>query len=202
MTYLTQILVGKPEALRSALCDSYAWHQALWQAFPGRNGEMRDFLSRVDDLGDRFRVYLLSDTEPSCQQWGEWSTREVASGFLDRSTYRFELRANPTVKRVVREESGSRKKNGRRTAIYDDVGLRKWLAGKATQCGFEVVAVDVGAPIPQPFRRRGGAGKHVRVDYRGVLRVQDRPCFRSAFKHGIGPAKAFGFGMLVLQPLA
>ena len=201
MTYLTQILIDKRVALKHQLIDSYRWHQALWKAFPAPKGASRPFLSRVDNQGQNYRVYLLSDRAPMMQPWGEWATREITSKFLEYTHYRFDLRANPTIKRVIRCESGERKKNGRRMAIYDPGQLNEWLQNKAQQHGFATLNVEIGAPVTQHFRRKNRTGKHVCVDFRGTLQVQNRNLFKDAFQTGIGPAKAFGFGMLVLQPL-
>ncbi len=201
MTFLTQIMVHKRDALQHRLTDSYRWHQALWKAFQAPNGTPRPFLSRVDNYGQNYCVYLLSDSMPMAQSWGEWATREIASNFLEYTHYRFDLRANPTVKRVVRNELGERKKNGRRTAIYKPDQLNDWLQNKARQHGFEILNVEIGAPVTQHFRRKNRSGKHVCVDFRGTLQVQNRDRFKDAFQTGIGPAKAFGFGMIVLQPL-
>ena len=44
-------------------------------------------------------------------------------------------------------------------------------------------------------------GTHAGVRFRGRLQVTDRERFIHAFHHGIGSAKAFGYGMLLLQPL-
>jgi CRISPR system Cascade subunit CasE len=52
------------------------------------------------------------------------------------------------------------------------------------------------------FVKQGHRGKHIGVDFQGVLRVTDRAAFHYAFETGIGPAKAFGFGLLMLQPVA
>lgn len=201
MIYLTQILIDKRDALQHRLTDSYGWHQALWKSFPAPDGTPRPFLSRVDHYGQTYRIYLLSDRVPTVQPWGQWATREIVPNFLDYTHYRFDLRANPTVKRVVRNESGERKKNGRRTAIYKPDQLDGWLQNKARQHGFEILNVEIGAPVTQYFRRKNRPGKHVCVDFRGTLQVQKRDRFKDAFQTGIGPAKAFGFGMIVLQPL-
>ena len=201
MTYLTQVSIDKRDALRHQLTDGYRWHQAFWKAFPAPHGTPRPFLSRVDDDGQMCRAYLLSDRIPAVQPWGEWATREIVPNFLEYVHYRFELRANPTVKRVVRNEVGERKKNGRRTAIYKPDQLNEWLQNKARQHGFTILNVEIGGPVTQHFRRKNKHGKHVCVDFRGTLQVQNRDRFKDAFQTGIGPAKAFGFGMIVLQPL-
>jgi len=51
------------------------------------------------------------------------------------------------------------------------------------------------------FCKPGARGVHSAVDFQGVLQVTDGPKFRETFARGIGPAKAFGFGLLVLAPL-
>lgn len=202
-TYLSQIRVSKVEAAHSGLRDPYAWHQALWRAFPGRDDEPRRFLFRVDDRHDHFRLLLLSPERPVVPSWGEWRTKEVAPGFLDHQRYRFQLRANPTVKRVVRLDDGSRKRNGRRTGISDEEGLMNWLERKAAQSGFDLVEATPGPPLSVFFTKDDGKrqGKHNSVDFQGFLRVTDREAFERAFHRGIGPAKAFGFGLLMLQPV-
>lgn len=202
MNYLTRVTVDKPTAIHHHLTDSYAWHQAFWKSFPGRDGQERRFLSRVDYQGRHYQALLLSEEKPEALDWGAWATKGIAPAFLERSLYHFALRANPTIKRVVRDEEGDRKKNGRRVAIYDREMLKEWLDRKAQEGGFEVMQVDIGPPISCSFLRKNANGKHISVDYRGVLRVLDRATFKETFRTGIGPAKAFGFGLMMLQPLS
>jgi len=202
MSYLSQIQVEKAEAARLRLRDSYAWHQQLWLAFPGRNGESRTFLFRVDDRHDFFRVLLLSPAAPLTPGWGAWAVKSIAHSFLGHDRYLFQVRANPTVKRVVRDNNGGVKKNGRRSGIYDTDGLRTWMQRKAEQSGFELEHYEAGPPIQSYFVKDGRRGKHIAVDFRGRLRVTEPVAFDRAFHAGIGPAKAFGFGLLMLQPVA
>ena len=50
---LTQILVSYEDAVRLLhIRDTYDWHQRVWQAFGGRDGQERDFLIRVDRKED------------------------------------------------------------------------------------------------------------------------------------------------------
>jgi len=202
MSYLSQIHVGKAEAAVLRLHDSYAWHRRLWLAFPGRDGETRSFLFRVDDKHDAFRILLLSPHPPAPQAWGAWQVAEVRSSFLAHERYLFQVRANPTVKRFVFDEAMALKKNGRRTGIYDQEGLLGWLQRKAAHSGFEVLECCPGPPIHGYFVKDGRRGKHIGVDFKGVLRVTDRGAFERAFRAGVGPAKAFGFGLLMLRPVA
>lgn len=201
MMYLTRIFVNDMTAAGKRLVDNYRWHKALWEAFAASGNNDRPFLSRIDRMQNRYLVYLLSETLPEHPEWGEWDTKKISGNFLDNHSYRFQLRANPTVKRVIRDENGERKKNGQRTAIYHTDELNQWIQNKSVKHGFVVKNLDIDPPIRHPFRKKGKSGVHVGVDFRGILSVKDKQLFENAFENGIGPAKAFGFGMLVLQPV-
>lgn len=202
MSHLTQVRLEKGEAVRLRLYDTYSWHQQLWRAFPERDAQARDFLFRVDDMRGSFRVLLLSPEAPAQPDWGTWEVKAVAQGFLDHQRYLFQVRANPTVKRVVRDDAGERKRNGRRTGIYGPEDLHAWMERKASQSGFEMLEYSAGPATQSFFVKDRRRGKHIAVDFEGMLRVLDRNAFRKAFDTGIGPAKAFGFGLLMLQPVA
>ena len=193
---LTRILIDKPEAAKVKLFDSYAWHRSLWHAFPGKDGEARDFLFRVDDDRNRFRVLLLSDDDPLHQPWGQWEPRRVRPDFLSHDRYRFQVRANPTMKKTF--DNGKK-----RIGLYDESLLREWMHRKAEQGGFALSdgTLQIGPALDVAFVKERVRGKHVSVDFKGVLQVRDRTAFQDSFKNGIGSAKSFGFGLLMLQPV-
>jgi CRISPR system Cascade subunit CasE len=196
MNFLTRVTVDHRSAAKWHLRDSYAWHQALWRTFPEK--EKRDFLFRVEPQEAGFLVYLLSESNPGSADWGQWETKSVAGSFLEHPAYRFQLCANPTVKK---KRDG--RKNGTRTAMYEPDELSAWLARKAEQGGFAVdaTALQISPPLNQPFYKKGQRGNHKRVEYQGVLKVTHPEKFKETFNRGIGSAKAFGFGLLVLQPI-
>ncbi len=202
MICLTQVWVERNEAARNQFRDVYAWHQAIWRAFPGEDGRPRKFLFRLDDRHERFRLLILSPRRPELPDWGTWRTKEIVPGFLEHEVYLFQIRANPTIKRVVRAADGTRKRNGRRTAITREEELSAWLERKAGQSGFEVLEAIAGPPTKVHFIKDRRQGTLVSVDFQGRLRVVDRDLFQRAFMKGIGPAKAFGFGLLMLQPVS
>lgn len=193
--FLTRITLSKSQAVQVGASDVYAWHRKLWEGFPGRDGLSRDFLFRIDDAGQDFRIFLVSEKAPVQPAWGYWGTKEVASSFLEHAAYRFQLRANPTMRR-----SSDR----RRLGIYQENRLHDWMRRKAQQHGFKVLegSLTVGAPTDVFFRKNGRRGKHVAVDFQGGMSVTDRDVFSAAFTNGIGSAKAFGFGLLMLQPVS
>ncbi len=192
--------------------DSYAWHKRIWQAFPGKPGAGRDFLTRLDDTGNGFRLLILSNEPPTRPDWcptAAWESKTVDSTFYRHSAYRFSLLANPTVKRVVRAGSGARNKNGRREPIVNREELIQWIIRKGTRHGFEIDAHTL-KTIPRPrqaFTKRDQStaqrhsGTHTATEFVGTLRVIDSAAFLVAASRGIGSAKAFGFGMLCLAPL-
>ncbi|MGE3312455.1 MAG: type I-E CRISPR-associated protein Cas6/Cse3/CasE [Limisphaerales bacterium] len=216
--HLTEIRLGYDTAAKAGLRDSYLWHQKIWQCFPGRESATRDFLTRLDPLDDHLRLLLLSAVVPQRPPWcpiDAWRTKPVPEAFLAAPAFRFSLVANPTQKLVVRDDAGRRKKNGRRIPILHredredpktgrrQAGLLSWLARKGEAHGF---AFDPGlvrtVPRPrQPFIKGGIAGLHAGVEFQGRLHVTHPELFRKAFASGIGSAKAFGFGMLILVPL-
>ncbi len=194
MNTLTQIMVNKTVAARKRLSDAYAWHKALWEAFPDRPDDNRDFLFRIDDQHSEFRVLLLSLHVPTPQTWGQWKGKPVSEHFLNHSHYAFQLKVNPTKRRC---------KDRRRLGIYDETELKDWIARKAQQYGFSLIkeSLSVGAPMNETFLKNHHRGKHVSVDFKGYLTVTNPDAFKSGFQKGIGSAKAFGFGLLMLQPL-
>ncbi|MCH5277632.1 MAG: type I-E CRISPR-associated protein Cas6/Cse3/CasE [Desulfovibrionaceae bacterium] len=207
MTWLARATLGKDDMAACRLLDNYDWHKAAWQCFPGMPDADRDFLLRLDWQENGCQVYILSGPEPVRPGWCPapgWEVKEIAPGFLRHERYRFDLLANPTRKLVVRDTEGKRRKNGRRVPLLHEDEQRRWLEGKGRQHGF---CLEDGVPLTveparrHPFLRQGTSGLHVGVRFRGVLSVTDRELFAAAFRKGVGSAKGFGFGMLLLQPI-
>jgi CRISPR system Cascade subunit CasE len=207
--FLTRAIISPRTVAVRDLRDSYAWHQLVWKAFPGRDGEARDFLTRLDDKSEGTQLLVISPCEPARPEWlgseDIWQTRPIPVGFFSRRNYRFQLRANPTVKRVVRDAKGARKKNGRREPVADPEQLRIWLERKGAACGFRICGDIETQFARQHFSKPPSSASAARgtlhsVDITGMLSVTDPQLFHLAVRNGIGSAKAFGFGLLVLSP--
>jgi CRISPR system Cascade subunit CasE len=69
--------------------------------------------------------------------------------------------------------------------------------GRDGAAGLEAVAVLPHQPVF--FRRGKRAGKLVMVTFEGVLTVQDPDALVRHLENGVGPAKAFGCGMLMVR---
>lgn len=134
---------------------------------------------------------------------------------------RFRLRANPT-RRILRPKHDDTSMQGKRVALLGEHEQAAWLARKGRErikgCpgGFELVMRDAFEPdgrrcqIPcvnicdegsRLGRRNGDTLTHMSVRFDGVLRITDADAFRATLASGIGPAKAFGFGLLSIAPV-
>ena len=193
-TFLSQTEVRWAWALKHGLDDPYRLHQWIWDALPDDASAKRDFLFRADESHGILRILLLSERVPNGDADVTWRKTEVSPTFLSHGVYRFQLRANPTFRRTS---------DHRRLAIFDETRLRDWFARKFEAAGCEVRDLELSAPRKIQFRKAGGSrpGTLCAVDASGSLIVHDETAFRAAFDAGIGPAKGFGFGLLMLQPI-
>jgi CRISPR system Cascade subunit CasE len=205
---LTQILVPYELAVRQLrIRDSYDWHQRVWQAFKGRSGEKRDFLTRLDEIDETYRLLVVSPTPPEKPDWCPtdcYQSKAIPEDFFSHSSYRFSLLANATKKRVVVDEAGKVRTTGKRVALTAREDLIRWMERKAAAGGFDIGDSKDLRIIPKPrsyFERQGRQGVHGAVEFQGVLTITDEALFRQTFTTGIGSAKAFGFGLLAVAPL-
>jgi CRISPR system Cascade subunit CasE len=107
----------------------------------------------------------------------------------------FRLHANPTFKR-----------HGKRLAWLRERDQLNWLTRKGDEAGFRLIQA-----LAQPIgmntaRKRDAHTNHdlswFAVRFEGILQVTDPQPFHQALLQGIGPAKAFGCGLLSLAPLS
>ena len=75
---------------------------------------------------------------------------------------------------------------------------RAWVTRK-TAGAAEVGAVSVLRHAPTHFRKGNRAGKVVTATFEGVMRVLDSVALASLLTNGIGPAKGFGCGLLLVR---
>ena len=193
-TFLNQTEVPWAWALKQGLGDPYKLHQWIWEALPEDPDAERDFLFRSDVKGGVLRILLLSERVPERRGNIEWKTTEISDTFLGHGAYRFQLRANPTFRRSS---------DHKRLAIFDELKIRDWFVRKLEDAGCAVSDLETTAPRKFMFRKGGGTcpGTVYSVDASGTLVVRDEAALRAAFDSGIGPAKGFGFGLLLLQPI-
>ena len=208
MTYLTQVILDFATAAKLRLRDNYDWHQAVWRAFPGRDAQQRDFLTRLDQRREGFRLLIVSPTKPVRPDWflsdsENWKTKPIPDTYFTRSRYVFQLCANPTKKVAKERPDGTLTKNGRRVPVGTREELVSWIKRKGEQGAFTVdeTSLRTFSRGRDYFEKNGMRGLHSAVEYQGVLTVTDPARFHETFTRGIGSAKAFGFGLMVIAPL-
>lgn len=206
------------EACRD-LASAYELHRTLAHAFPNRAGEdyrtVHGVLFRVEPAVNPAAppcVLVQSTTAPN---WSELpldylhstQCKPLALSFREGQILGFRLVANPT-KKIVRE--GQRQ--GKRVPLFDTTSKQDelspaqlWLRRKAELSGFEVLhAFTEAFTLPSawsPTATRSLSKQQLPlygVRFDGVLRVRAPQRLVEALAQGLGPAKAFGFGLLSL----
>ena len=95
-------------------------------------------------------------------------------------------------------------KNGKRVPLIDPDELRAWIVRKGEAGGFRIIEdkpIEIGPVVKSHFRKKDHAACHGGVQFRGILEVIDRDTFVKTYRSGVGSAKGFGFGLLLLAPV-
>ena len=189
--------------------NSYHLHQALWKLYPERGDEQRNFLYRVEQLERGIGTHILmqsmirpqqSEDSPVILDW-----REYNPVFSSGQRLRFRLRANP-VKTIKDSRKGTVEKKGKtytktvRVPLIHEEQQQAWLERKLQ--GIAQLETLIIQPEPILYFRKtkeNRSGKIQPVLFDGILRITDPDAFSALFQTGIGPAKAFGCGLLTVK---
>lgn len=209
-TFLSQAEVCGEKALKLGLVDPYQIHKRIWETLPHDPSATRDFLFRSDVSNGAVRIVLLSGRIPISNCNMQWRTTELSPTFLSHGAYRFRLRANPARRCKTYDLERGEPKH-RRFALLGKDEVRDWFLRKFSDAGCEIRRIEEGSEIldletTTPKRIHFSKGAHNKgviysADASGTILVRDEIAFRKAFDAGIGPAKGFGFGLLMLQPV-
>ncbi|MCC6863122.1 MAG: type I-E CRISPR-associated protein Cas6/Cse3/CasE [Bryobacterales bacterium] len=153
--------------------------------------------------------YLCPGSAPECKPVSEVYGR-ISTG----ERFRFRLRANPTRKISVDDASRPEGWRPMRVELRGETNWIQWLERKGGQHGFRLLAVQTDGKVPDLRTAPGGqtlgwrrapgqAGGRAQscltlfaVLYDGRLEVTDPGLFQEGLASGIGPGKAYGFGLL------
>ncbi len=193
--YLSKVQLDGP-----ATRNPYEWHRSLWQLFPNREASDRDFLFWVEKqrAGDGATILLQSEVEPIRRGSNIRleASKAVSFGKLVNSQLlRFRLTAN-VIKTIKDAQNPDR---SIRVPLLKEEEQLAWFSRKLLGAAHVEAATAASNP-PLFFKRKGQAGKLVTVNFDGVLSVSDPNLMRELMKKGIGPAKAFGCGLLLIKP--
>jgi CRISPR system Cascade subunit CasE len=180
------------------LSNPYRIHQRLSLAFDEKPGRILFRLERPNTP----RLLVLSPCAPDWARAfsdfaivlaGEPRFKPFEPVLSRGQKLRFLLRANPTVKR-----------EGRRHGLFREEDQLKWFARKGNTGGFAPLSVRThGGQTQIAFKgpqSKLGPQRHFAVDFEGILRVENTGDFTHALTHGVGSAKAYGFGLMTIAP--
>ncbi|WP_367027382.1 type I-E CRISPR-associated protein Cas6/Cse3/CasE [Methylococcus sp. ANG] len=198
--------------------NDYALHQMLWKLFPDDPETSRDFLFRHDE-DQRWPVfYLVSQREPD----GSDELLRVASKpyrpqLRSGETLTFSLRANPVHTRKTDDANQKKRKRDDvvmhlkwqyRQSNADAVPAlaelaqeagEQWLVRQGERNGFRLLSVRADNYRQARLDTRRRNIRFSTLDFTGLLQVTEPDVFAETLCKGIGPAKAFGCGLMLVR---
>ena len=206
-----------------AIRNPYEVHAMIWRIFSDGSRKKRDFIYRMEVQDRSPLIYAISESEPvDLDAIWEIDQKEYSPVLWAGQRLGCSLRANPV--RTKRNEKG---KHCRHDVVMDakklllDSGCSpdarppeavlvqqegyNWLESRAGRLGFSVERDLVRADGYRQHRFRkwdGSQGVAIStIDFNGVLTVTDPDRFEETLVTGVGPAKSFGCGLLLVRPL-
>jgi len=206
--------------------DPYGQHQAIYRLFdlpPKEAGAGRPapFLFRAEQQDGLPVFYVLSEQRPRDRQDLWWvEAKRYAPNIQQGDRLAFKLRGNPTVSRGAAGARGQRHDvvmDAKRRIGWKDLPESGrpnlahlayeagacWLRDRQDRLGIELGDTDLRVDGYRTWRQRGGKGIALAtLDFEGSFRVLDPVRFVDSLQAGIGPAKAFGCGLMLVRRIA
>ena len=187
----------------------YQIHQDLWTLFPGQDDRTRSFLFRVEhqEVGVGASILMQSEIAPSAGNGhvNILNQRKYPLTICENQQLRFLLIANPikTIKDQQERKNNKGVIKSNRVPLINEEDQQRWLARKL-QSFAQIDNLIIRPCQPLYFYKndkqtsKGYGGKIVPIAFEGLLTVSEPDKFIDQVKQGIGPAKAFGCGLLSL----
>lgn len=135
--------------------------------------------------------YVDENAEPpATRPTSDWARLEAGQRLV------FRLRANTTRKIDTKTRADGTHSNGKRVPVRGDEARFAWLSRHGDAAGFAVQPGDVRMA---EVTSAGGGKTFAGALFDGELVITDTTRFRDALIRGIGPAKAFGYGLLSIR---
>ncbi|MCF8054448.1 MAG: type I-E CRISPR-associated protein Cas6/Cse3/CasE [Deltaproteobacteria bacterium] len=198
--YLSRVFITGP-----ACRNPYEIHRALWRLFPENEEIARDFLFRVGHA-DRLHAEILlqSETKPYHPNANAriQACKDYQLILKDGQRLCFLLIANPV--KTINDEAGRKTAEGEtkkcRVPLIREDDQRLWLERKFKEAAtLDSLTINPMPPLRFYKTKEERAGKIQPVSFQGVLNVGNAEEFVTLVKKGIGPAKAFGCGLMLVR---
>jgi CRISPR system Cascade subunit CasE len=207
---------GAQGALAKVLLDGSEGdrgHSLIWSLFSSSGAESRSFLYRQIDPG-RFITVSRRAPEDSHDLW-EVQPKEYAPDLEAGQRLGFVLRANPAMAartpgapRGTRVDAIMHAKHKlapeqRKAFSGVEAAALDWLEARGSAVGAHFDRERCSATgYQQIFVRKAGAHRPIafsEIDFEGVLTVIDPVSFTAALFNGLGKAKAYGCGLMLVR---
>ena len=212
------MFISRVEIPWSAVQNPYQIHRCLWRLFPGAAPESRHgnteqragFLFRMEtyQTGRPARFLVQSRQRPtSVSSIQTLGCREFNPQPQLAQRLAFVLTANP-IKTIIDTQAEAKpdKRPNKQNQLKCRVPLvhedqqREWLIRQLGAAAI-VESVTILPHSPLYFRKGGYGGKIVTTTFEGVLQITAPDNLLEALENGIGPAKSFGCGLLLVRRL-
>jgi len=194
--------------------EAYRDHALMWKLFEGED-VARDFVFRRNVVFGRNDVYYVVSARPPHEVPGlfKLQSKPYSPQLAQGECLRFDLRANPVVTRRL-DPSGPPKRHDvlmHAKHSYDgppelrgetvQQAAIDWLTSKAAAWGLSIVRETVAAEgyTQHKLRHRQRSIEFSSLDYQGVAHVADPELLRRALLSGVGHARAFGCGLMLVK---
>lgn len=191
--------------------NPYDLHRQLWRLFPGQNPEARiggeddrqGFLFRVEEnlIGRSARVLVQSRLAPiGADGLVLLGSRDFDPHPTTGQRLAYVLTSNPvkTITDANREAKPGKRSEKCRVPLIKEQEQQQWLVRKLSGAA-AIESCVVHSNVPLYFRKGNGGGKLVTVTFEGVLCVTEPGRLTTLLENGIGPAKGFGCGLLLVR---
>lgn len=185
--------------VRAALTDCQKMHQLITKLFD-TDRKSSQILYRINLVQNKLNIYMYAN-KPANNNHRYYIQQKDISSWLDDmtagKTLGFDIIASPSKKIKIGD-----KKNSRRRLLQEPAERQTWLERKAKMHGFEILHAEEQENVHTTGRHaidNGGTMDHDAYHYQGMLRITDANAFRKALREGIGPGKAYGFGMMMVR---
>jgi len=218
--WMSKLVLNPRRAVGAGLYDT---HRLLWNLFADTPDRKRDFLFREQDAPYTFLTVSQRQPEDTAGCWSI-QVKPYAPKLQAGDAIAFSLRANAVIKRnengkqrrfdVVQDACLRMKEQNQdaelptRAEIAQEAGAR-WLLTRQQTLGLSIEPASIlveGCKVERFVKRatrdaRSSAVSLGIMDLQGTAEVEDPQQLLQALFQGVGPAKGFGCGLLLIRRL-
>lgn len=206
MSNLTRIILHNNRNVLHMLSSPERIHATVMHGFPDGCGER--ILWRVDDHQSLTYIYVVSDSIPDygfiTERFDDSAIYKTMGydGFLESlkngERFKFTVSCNP----IINKKDGSYDKRGKRVPLVGKMA-KSWIEQKLHDNGLSDIRLDTEHHESNlVFTKQGNHRITIKKQvYSGIATIEDRDALSHLMVNGFGSAKAYGCGLLTLEPL-